>query len=129
MLDPNNGDSYVGQFSFQPGATTANEQFAIDPNGNILLGDGLGGGTEYSSTSQFLSTFSLPAGYAVTNPETGDPYIFADPANDVFVFDGTGYHEYTSAMPEPCTALLMFLGIPAVWGVRRVHCCAGSSPV
>lgn len=38
-------------------------QFAIGANGDLDLGDELGGGSAYSATGSFLGSFGLPEGY------------------------------------------------------------------
>jgi hypothetical protein len=92
-LDPDNAYAPVSQFSFAGGVTTANMQFAIGSNGTIYLGDGLGGGTAYTSGGSFLGAFALPV--AATPPPNGvTPYISTDQTGAVFVFDATGFHQY-----------------------------------
>jgi hypothetical protein len=92
-LDPNNAYAPVSQFSFASGVTTANMQFAIGSNGTIYLGDGLGGGSAYTSGGSFLGAFALPVP-ANPPPNGVTPYVSADQTGAVFVFDGTGFHQY-----------------------------------
>jgi hypothetical protein len=112
ILDPSNGFSLSGSFSLSS-STIANEQFAIGLNGNLYLGDGLGGGSTYSANGTFLNTFALPGDFSGGDPYTGASYLSADSSGNVFVYDsGTGFHEFldTSIVPEPSTWALMLLG-------------------
>jgi hypothetical protein len=92
-LDPDNAYAPVSQFTFASGVTTANMQFAIGSNGTIYLGDGLGGGTAYTSGGSFLGAFALPVP-ANPPPNGVTPYVSTDLTGAVFVFDGTGFHQY-----------------------------------
>jgi hypothetical protein len=107
MLDPANAFDQVGAFTLQSGVTTANEQFAIGANGDIYLGDGLGGGSSYTAIGDFIDTFDLPEG-TVDDPYKGQSYLSTDSSGGVFVYDkATGFHEYQDesviAVPEPGT--------------------------
>ena len=59
MLDPENDYAFVSEFALNPDVTTDNMQFAISLNGNIYLGDGLGGGTTYDADGNYLGAFAL----------------------------------------------------------------------
>ena len=106
MLNPANFFAPVGAFNLQTGVTTANMQFAIGLNGNVYLGDGLGGGSVYAADGAYLSSFSAPGS---TPGNFGmNPYVTADPEGNVFVFDSTGAHQYVDAsvVPEPSACAL-----------------------
>lgn len=123
MMDPNLSDPdtvdqfrLVGEFSFQPGVTTANMHFAIGVNGNVYLGDGEGGGSTYSATGDFLGTFTPTI---TPSPGVGgaggSPFIDTDAAGHVYIYDDiTGYpglsqFQYLdlSVVPEPSTSVLI----------------------
>lgn len=110
MLNPANDFSFAGEFALNPLVTTANMQFAIGVNGNVYLGDGLGGGSYYSANGSFIGEFSLDAP-VVPSLDIGANYLSTDANGGVYVFDNTGFHQYldASVVPEPSTwAFILF---------------------
>ncbi len=108
MLDPANGFAYTGQFALESGVTTANMQFAIGPDGTVYLGDGQGGGSAYSQYGTYLGSFSLPGDANQPVFSGGTPYVTTDDSGGVYVFDGTGFHQYeNTATPEPSSLVLL----------------------
>src|SRR5260370_1142741 len=86
-------------------------QFAIGQNGDVYLGDGLGGGSAYAADGTFLGAFTPPNG-VTSSTFQGVPYVSTDLSGDVFVFDSKGFHEFndSSAAPEPSSILLVGVG-------------------
>jgi hypothetical protein len=123
MLDPANNFDYAGEFPLNPSVTTANIQFGIGPEGNFYLGDGQGGGSWYDSDGTFLGSFALP-GAVISQDLSGTPYLTTDFSGHVYVFDETGFHQF-STVPEPSTAALV-LGVLTLGGMmkrNRTSCC------
>jgi hypothetical protein len=120
-FDPADDFSFVSEFAFESSVLTANMQFAIGPTGKLYLGDGLGGGSYYSATGDFLGTFSLDTPFDPTL-DIGVPYLSTDSFGHIYVFDNTGFHQYldTAVVPEPASfAWLLGAGALFFTYIRR----------
>ncbi len=112
MLDPANGFNSVGEFALEEEVTVANIQFAIGSNGNVYLGDGLGGGSAYDEDGTFIGAFApIDSEDVVMRPKDAF-YLTNDKDGNVYVIDGAGLHQYhdASVVPEPATWVLLILG-------------------
>lgn len=90
-----------------------------DEEGNIYVGNNLGGASVYDSTGQLLTSFVPGANNPVDpNAGTNAGSLFLDDAGDLFVTDITGMHQY-AVVPEPSTCAMLVVGLVAFGGFRR----------
>jgi hypothetical protein len=122
--DTANGD-YLGSFSVT--GVTGSNAMAFGPSGVIYLTDGQGGAIAYgAATGEVLNTFQPssinpydPAGN-LNEPTSRDAMVL-DAQGRLFVWDqNSGFHAYTTLVPEPGTLGLIAVGglLLAAWKRR-----------